>query len=557
MITIQNPKDLEDNNLSLLRQNMLDNDPAYNNILNRTKEFYEELLNKGFLDRPYQAEFAALYALRRNNICALSMGLGKTIISGLLICTLYSDKLKYFRPGAIQIIAPSNLSITSRWIEDLKKLSLLEQYLEVIINPKQLTESKQPIWLYTHDFLKRKSKRKKGTIAKELKKRGLSPNLLIVDEAHHFKKGSQRSVNLEILRQKTKRVLLLSGTISDGRLDLLSYLCQLTYGAMWKYSDKEFKNKFGVKKNLSSHYLYGSNNLNSSGKSLQSFNSNTIAEYYELIQTYLHRASHSDPNIFPYVSFPERNTVVRSITPHQDHKRVYTESVNHRLSLIEKLLESESKRQVTEQALEILNSLLQLSSTPPKGIQNNKMLSLLDFVKDYSQQGKKTAIFIRAVRSGREITNELYKAFSQDRVIRLYAQDSNFIPPKQTNDQRNKVLNKFLFDPNVIVGVFSYKLCSESINLTSAEQIILYDYPWSSVEVAQGVHRVIRPGHVSGFVKEVFLYNEGFIDEHQINLLSEKITSNSLLLDLDSDANNISKSDKIDINQILSKLLKN
>lgn len=551
---IHKPQDLINNNLTLRMQPSLkEEDSNYQYALDRADKHLKELVDQGWTYRPYQAEFAAIYSLRRNNVCALQMGLGKTIIAGLLIAILYEEKLNTFRPGAVQIVCPSALSLEHRWLQDLSLLSSLSPHLEFIKSPKQIRKSVKPIWLYTHDFPKRKSVNIKGNVAKEISRKGLSPNLLIIDEAHQLKRGSKRSESLYTIRKRSKRVLLASGTIADGRIDLLDYICWFAYQRQWPFAPKEFKERFSVNRSVQSSYLYGSLPSGAeTNKFVSSVAPSKLPIYTDTLQRFVHRANYRDKNVHPYVSLPERDVWVEDVSPYQDHQDYYNNVIQTYLSSMSKLCNAGKSQAVISQALQILNPILEASSTPPSHISNRKLELLVDYVSDFYAQGKKTAIFIRAIAAGRLVTNTLKNHFPGE-VIRVYSQDNLYDPQVQSLKERSQALNDFLYG-DAMAGVFSYKLCSESINLTSAEQIIFYDYPWSSVELSQGLHRVVRPGSRCDKVREVYLYNQNFIDEHQMNLLAEKMNSSSLALDLSDQAALLARQDTISIHNVLSKI---
>ena len=493
----------------------LTQDSHYNKYLNKAYKHYKELyLNEDIQWRPYQPEYAALYATRRKNICALTMGLGKTTIAGLMLCCLYEDNIKLMRPGAIQIIAPSELSIKTRWLEDLEKLKVIQGNISFLKKKEDVFKADKPIWIYNQDFPKRELSDRKGNnkfLSKSLNK----ANVLIIDEAHHLKPKTQRSRHINYLARRSKRVFLMSGTISDGRLDLINFLNELTYGRLWPYNEKDFKRDFTAKRKIKSSYLYGMN-TNDSKKSIHQLSPDMISKYSKLIQRYVHRASYSDSNIYPYVHIPKRETVVDIVTPSKEHQEHYEETLKDKQADLEQAKLYDSNK-MKAKALQLLHPVLLASNCPPVHIENHKIKKLKEYVEEYQKLGKKTAVFCDGVESARVVTLSLLEQFKTER---LYAHDPNYEPTSQTQAMRSKVVNKFLFTDEVEVGVFSINLASESIDLTTADQVIFYDYPWASLKLQQALFRVLRPGNKSSKVRAVYLGNKGFIDEHQQTLLA-------------------------------------
>jgi hypothetical protein len=82
-----------------------------------------------------------------------------------------------------------------------------------------------------------------------------------------------------------------------------------------------------------------------------------------------------------------------------------------------------------------------------------------------------------------------------------------------------------MYDSNIKAGVFSIKLASESINLTSADSVIMFGLPWQIKAIKQAIYRCVRPGNTFPSVNVHFLYHYGLIDEYQVLLASEKIKS--------------------------------
>jgi superfamily II DNA or RNA helicase len=547
---IEGAEQLEKEGFQLNPQDILTDDPHHKFYLQRAKKHYEAITDSDkFQWRPYQFKYAALYALRRNNICALTMGLGKSIIFGLTISCLYDEKLLSLRSGAIQIVAPSYLSAESRWLTDLEKIPLLKNQISIIRNPKDIYKAETPIWIYTIDFPKRKRPKNESNrpyISRKLPK----PTYLIVDEAHQLKPNTLRSQEISYLAKRSKRVSLLSGTISDGRLDLINFLCELTYGKNWPYDKKSFTREFSSSKKVKRSYTSGQE-TDERSKSITHLAPTKIAEYANLIQCFLHRASYTDPDISPYVHLPEREITTELVDPYPEHVGYYNSVLEEKRDSLRKIAKLRSSGNFAE-ALQLLHPLIHASNFP-EGVRNRKLERLLEHVESLREEGRKVAIFTRNVGSGRLIAQHCSEKF---RTIRIFAEDKKVTPSRQTPAQQDEKINDFLFS-DIEVGVFSLNLAKVrlSIDLTAAGSVIFYDYPWAAKSLQQALFRVVRPGNLHETIKTIYLGNRGFIEQYQQSLLAEKLTSANLLLDFDVNALYSVQEERLDLSKIVQEVL--
>jgi ERCC4-related helicase len=251
-----------------------------------------------------------------------------------------------------------------------------------------------------------------------------------------------------------------------------------------------------------------------------------LPEYARLIKRYVHTVSLSDPNVRDVIKIPERVDEYIACEPHSDHVAEYLAKIR---SIKDKVLAMREHKSMM--ALSLLNPLLELSSFPSTptipNIKLDRTLELCEAVKG------KTAIFVTRVKTGRELFNTLKTTYGDKGVIRLYAKDDQVKPAILSHEKREDIVNEFLFNPKIKVGVFSILLASESIDLNQVEQVIFYGYPWSSLDVIQALFRAVRPGNPYPQVQVKFLYNRGMIDEHQLTLLSEGSKASKALLNFD------------------------
>jgi len=488
--------------------------------------------------REYQYQLAAIYATRPHNICGGSMGLGKTLITGLLIATVYTH---LSRPGQIQIAAPSLLSASSRWLIDLQKIAALKGEVEVINTEKQMLTSSAPIWIYTLDFIKRKSKTLAKTsrpyISRLIKKRHLTPSLLVVDEAHLLKKKTDRTKHWEYITHLAKRVLFISGTLSDGRLDLVELLCGLTYHSNFPYSNGGLANEFNSRKQIKTNYAGGGDEIiTTTTRYLPDLLCTRIPRYSKLARKFIHRVRLTDPGIKESVFIPQQKDNPCVILPHPSHRKLYRDYLLQAKSELEKLERIASIN--TNTALSILTPLIKLSSLPPIDVPNHKLDKCATLISEAIALNQKTAIFVSYVETGRFLHEYFARLYPHHNVIRLYAQDPDASPKSMSADMREHAVSEFLFNPDTLIGIFSINLSAESIDLNSAGQVIFYDLPWQALKLQQAIHRVVRPGSPHKAITVNYLVNHGMIDQHKYTLLAEKLKTASALLDFEPDGLN-------------------
>ncbi len=526
--------------------------PDVERWVDRCKKHYDLMHEQypGWEYRPYQYEYAALYSWRDLNICAGVPGVGKTCITALAIAAIYHP-LQRRRPGTIQIAVPNALSATSRWLVDLNKLAALQGKAEFINSEKQLLNSKAIIWIYTHDFLKRKARSypnpKRAFISRLIvKKMKAAPSFLIVDEGHRLLKGSERTKHFEYLRPKVKRFLMLSGTISDGRLGLICSACDLTYQKLWPWykDEKEFARTFGVKKLIETNYATGEDNNNEGlikvqTRYLQNLAANKSADYYWTMRSYVHRVRMQDPNVRLVVKLPKDRKDSRKLDMEDWHSSFYFNCVRAQSSAMNLITEVERPSAMQRgAAFRIISPLFRASDAPSLlnadlTLPTIKMKELVSLVKEANDKGVKSVVFVHHIHAARAATKILKAAFSEEQILRLYSQDDNENPKKMGDDAREEVISRLNFDDSIIAGVCSVNLAGESIDLTGVSRVIFFDLPWQSIKIHQAIDRCIRPGQVSEEVEVFFLAHRNTIDEHALNLLVEKSTAAKKLLDYD------------------------
>ena len=545
LLLIDHYAELEE--FELVEEQLLTSLPAYQLYLQRTKKAFEQ--TQGELEvRPYQWEYAALMAVRPRNIMAYEMGSGKTVSVLLCLQAIYRTFWDR-RAGSIHILVP-NLLAAQRWVEELERSPEMSKHFELIKSESDLDNCTKPIIIYSLDFPKNRSKHRKGSarpfISRRLAKH-YRPVMVVIDEVHNCQPGTQRTSQIKYLLNRAKRVLVLTGTPSEGKLSEIHNLCNLVYGKQWPYSSAQtFSKMFGTKEQLSTNYLYGSKLQESSTiRYLQHLNSEKLVEYYSLIKRFIHRVKLTDPEVRGCITIPTSTSVIHRLEPTLEQRSTHLDyTLKHQKALIV-ASQAVGVKQKAE-ALRLLYPLIALCNHNPD---SPKLAASGEIIQ---QAAGKVVVFCAYVKSAALITEYLQNLLGEESVIRVYATDESIEKKKLSSDERVVLVDRFQFDPTVKVGVFSINLTGESINLTAASDVIYYCPPWSVKKLRQSMYRAVRAGNKHQEVKLHFLYHRGLVDEHQVVLATQKIRGSKLLEDYDIDSETTAE---LTQTEVLKKLL--
>lgn len=436
-----------------------------------------------------------------------------TTICGLAIedyCIKQWGDLKVAPPGSIQIFIPNLLS-AQRWIQDLSFFKLKDFFS--VISSKSSLSSSSPIFILPLDLPKQIPHKSTGFGFVSDYLISLNPHLVIIDEVHNCQVGTQRTKQLSKIIRSCSKVTALSGTLSEGKLSDIHNLCSFIYPS-WPFSSAStFTKSFGSLVKLP-HYLGYDSSLS---KTLHRLNPSQASQYKLLLDNYIHRLTLSDPSVSKSIRIPHANIQVSGFPPTTEQLTVHKEYVERHYSLIKQAVNAVSIRDRGE-ALKIIHPLVLLCD----GNENSPKLQELGRIVS---KAKRTAIFTTYKKSGRLVTEFLKSKFGNDKVLRLYSSDEQEEIVNCTPQQRIELVDKFMYDSNIKAGVFSIKLAGESINLTSADCVIIFGLPWQIKSIKQAIYRAVRPGNTFPQVDVHFLYHYGLIDEYQVLLASEKIKS--------------------------------
>lgn len=544
-ILVEKPEDLD--GFEVLEDNLVTYEADYWVWQQKTKAVYDAVLelNSWMEPRPYQYRYAAMFACRDRNIMAWQMSSGKTITSAVMLAAVYPD-IAERRAGAIQIAVPSMLAAV-RWVEDLMLFPSLKDKFKLITKPMDLNGTLEQIFIYTYDFPKRKTPVRAYDRISDQIMAYRQPETLIIDEVHGLKEATLRAKHMRVLCDAAKRVLVLSGTLSDGQLSRVHNICHMVYGSAWPFkTSKSMTSYLGTKQKVKTNYLTGTTEYSSAPpKYLQQLDVSKMADYYDLSRRFIHRLTLNDPDVEPFITLPKSETEVHIIEPNETQYARYRNAVDIRRGTLQAIANSTGSASMRGQALQILRLLIGMCNWPALP-ESPKIEKVKDIIR--KAEGK-VIVFAHYVDAARRIMDSLAPYFNS---IRLFATDETE-GRTLSNEDRVQVVSRFQYNNDIKVGVFSINLANEAIDLTAASDVIYYDLTWQPIKFMQSMSRAVRPGNKHDTVKLHYVAHQGMIDEHQLHLMLEKVKGARLLLDYDMAAGMVGSLDPIDaIKRILN-----
>lgn len=534
---------LKDEDWKFVQTDLITDTTQYKTFLAACLKYYQKIVsNTTYEYRPYQPEFAALYACRKRNVCNVDMGLAKTSIMILMMLVIYKD-FSNRKPGTVQVIADNIFATRFCWLKDFKNAGL-DKYCSIIKSEDDLVNNKKPIWIYHRDFLKRKSrtlKHRRHCLLVDLVIKTRRPSLLVIDEVHNCLGKSLRASSVDKLTRYSKRVSVLSGTISDGDLKKIYEVLKLVYRSEINFTAGSLLRKYGSLRRLKSNYKTGLEeqdiefNPEYEDRYLPSISASALPDYSKFICKYIHRASLSDPNIKSVCTFPVLTEEQRPVDLQPTHREIYSYFLRTNLEEIRSIVNYSSHHQSGVRAQQLSRYLMVASlntwALPTCKVTPSKYFEALKIVEHQLKLGKKVVFFSDMISASRNLYNELKKDLPSVGILRIYAQDKQEYPKTLSHQERLDRFQKILYDPNYKIGVFSVRLLNTSIDLSSVGCLIYWDIPWQSLLVEQSLKRVHRPGSLYKQVGVYYPTHNQTIDEHQYHLFALKREGRNLIQD--------------------------
>jgi len=587
------PESLEAEGFKLAPVSTLETDPLYQQWQRKLLKLY---LTDPYLQnrppRPYQAKYAALFAIRAQNFPIWDMGVGKSFLACLLIRLLYGDALKrgikdkkdqdpakagFLRPGAIQIVAPRH-TLRLTWLDKELKMAGLYEYAEIIDSEEAIRHSRAPIWLYSYDLLSRQTVdgRKMAAFNREEtdpdKKRGIRkkgqnkyflgrtisrliarvhpPKLLIADEIHRLRAGTERTRCFEQVKKTAKRRVGMTGTPMDGWVEHIATILKAIYGTSTKpfpYTEETFTKRFTRVKTVNQDWATGSETSSSKERQVPGVNPAQLPEFYRATRHLMHRLMIRDPEVDGQVQFPPVNLHVMNIPMDPGHADYYNLIRKEQEGAIQATLEQIERGEISvwkgkKTVLGQIQNLRAASSFPwavefvePFHGSTAKTQAVIDICTQARNDGRKVIVFTSFIRTGYHLTQALTKAGIG--TIRVYAQDDQAYPRVLTPSMRDERIEQFQEADveDVTVMVANIGLISEGLTLTEASVIVNHDHSWRALVRAQGISRVVRPGGRMEGVDVYELIHQGTVDKYVWDMVWAKEGANRALIDREVD----------------------
>lgn len=589
----KDPESLESAGFMLAPASTLETDPLYQHWQRKLLSMYmSDPHIQARPPRPYQAKYASLFAIRPQDFPIWDMGVGKSFLACLLIHLWYGDAIKrgikrkkdtdptkagFLRPGAIQIVAPRH-TLRLTWLDKELKMAGLYEHAEIIDSEEALRHSQAPIWLYSYDFLSRqtvdgrrmaafnrdaqdehdyKGYRNKGqtryflgrTISR-LIARQHPPKLLIADEIHRLRAGTERTRCFEQIKKRSKRRIGMTGTPMDGWVEHIATILKSIYGTNTKpfpYTEETFTKKFTRVKTVNQDWATGSETSSSKERQVPGVNPAQLPDFYRATRHLMHRLMIRDPEVDGQVQFPPVNLHVMSLPMDPEHKLFYDTIRKEQEGAIQATLEQIERGEISvwkgrKTVLGQIQNLRAASSFPwavdfvePLSGSTAKVKTVIDLCQTAKNEGRKVIVFTSFIRTGYHITEMLKKAGIG--AVRVYAQDEHSYPKNLTPSMRDERIEQFQEADveDITVLVANIALISEGLTLTEASVIINHDHSWRALVRAQGISRVVRPGGRMEGVDVYELVHESTVDKYVWDMVWAKEGANRALIDREVD----------------------
>jgi SNF2 family DNA or RNA helicase len=475
-------------------------------------------------------------------------------------------------------VAPRH-TLLQVWMKEMERVGLA-QFAEVIDSESAVMNSRAPIFVYHFDFPKLQTDRGKrmnkqgggqrlkaggGTyfvgypIAKVIAKHR-PPSLMIVDEIHRIRPGTDRTRCLKIVRKKAKRVLGLTGTPMDGWVSQAAVILGFIYGENsrpYPFSDDEFSKRFTKTKATNIDIATGKETAEEKERPVPGVNHMQIPAFLRCTKPLMHRLNLGDSEVRANVVYPPVDSK-RILVPMDFDQQLFYQAIHKSgmSSARQAFTGQYSRIKARNNMLSLMQGLRQASVAPWelgfKDTETALVRTVVDIVKAHKAEGRKGLIGTTFIEESRYIHEALKKAGLEG--VRIYAQDPNAGKKILKQEDRELLIEKFMEDPDCVYLIANKELVAEGLNLAeTASYTVSCSSGYRANVESQWLARVARPGQQWPVVDAYTLLNDGTIDIYIHQLLQAKISATSAMIDLDftSDAD-VSPIDPIELAKLLA-----
>jgi SNF2 family DNA or RNA helicase len=467
------------------------------NQLQQTKEIPTLSVPQGFQGemRPYQIQgFSWMVFLHRFGLggcLADDMGLGKTVqwiayllhlkeknklnTPALLICPTsvlgnWQKELQRFAPSLqIQLHYGSRRSKQDTFLEDIENVDLvITSYTLAHIDADELSQVE---W-----------------------------SSLCLDEAQNIKNAYTKQ-SKAVRELKAIHSIALTGTPIENRLTEL-----------WSIFDFINPRYLGSLTGFNRRYVHPIERTN---------DTKLITQVQRLIQPFLLRRVKKDPAI--QLDLPDKNEMKTYVKLTKDQAAMYENILQHLFETIDRLPPMERRGAV----LASLTKLKQICNDPYLFLKksegssdfyrSNKLVRLLEMVKEVREEGERCLIFTQFVEMGKLIQNELNN-FLNEKPLFLHGGVA-----KASRDRMIQSFQQASLDDKTDLGIFvlSLKAGGTGLNLTAANHVFHFDRWWNPAVEDQATDRAYRIGQ-SRDVQVHKMITLGTLEERIDEMLEQK-----------------------------------
>jgi SWI/SNF-related matrix-associated actin-dependent regulator 1 of chromatin subfamily A len=156
-------------------------------------------------------------------------------------------------------------------------------------------------------------------------------------------------------------------------------------------------------------------------------------------------------------------------------------------------------------------------------VATSKVNSLKLIIEQLIEEGEKVVVFC----SYKDPINQLEALFPRNSVK---------IDGSVASHKRQELINRFIDDDDCNVFLGNMAAAGIGINLVNAKYVFMMNFPFTPDKITQAQKRLHRPGQKST-VHVGYTIAKGTIDEHILDIMSEKAVDIDNLIDSESDTN--------------------
>jgi SNF2 family DNA or RNA helicase len=323
---------------------------------------------------------------------------------------------------------------------------------------------------------------------------------LCLDEAQNIKNAYTKQ-SKAVRELKSNHSIALTGTPIENRLTEL-----------WSIFDFVNPQYLGSLTGFKRRYVHPIERTN---------DTKLINQVQKLIKPFLLRRVKKDPTI--QLDLPDKNEMKTYVKLTKDQAAMYENVLQHLFETIDRLPPMERRGAV----LASLTKLKQICNDPylflkkPVGIsdvyRSNKLVRLLEMVKEVREEGERCLIFTQYVEMGKIIQSELKKQLKEEPLflhggVAKVARDRMIQSFQQASSDEPK-------SPSIFV--LSLKAGGTGLNLTAANHVFHFDRWWNPAVEDQATDRAYRIGQ-SKDVQVHKMITLGTLEERIDEMLEQK-----------------------------------